>query len=77
MTDESTERRNAREGERYRVLQAYALMKLFWEGNGRHPDSNEELFEWAYDNPSVEQPIDPAIVLTDDEIVAVFHREGW
>ena len=69
-TDEFTRRRNERDGDKYRLLQGAAMLKLFNDRVGRPPRDTDELLLWFSLQQDTPSPIDPFEVLTDDEIRA-------
>jgi len=67
---EITEKSDA---DKYRLLVAEALLKLYESDNGRPCDTAQELFDWI-ESANIERPIDPMEILTKDEIQAMLER---
>ena len=68
--------RSERDAHTYRLLQAAALIKLFTQVNGREARDLAELnvFFAGTSQPPIRQPIDPASILTADEIAAELRK---
>ena len=68
--------RTERDAHTYRLLQAAALIKLFRQANDRDARDIAEfnVFFRGLDRPSHRKPIDPASVLTAEEIAAELRK---
>lgn len=64
------EYKNRFDGEKYRLLQAAAMLKLFEQANGRGASTTQELEEWLAAS-DIKGPIDPFAILSRDEIEAI------
>lgn len=61
-------------GDKYRLLQAAALLKAFRCAEGRPASTLDEMREWV-GSRGLEQPIDPFAILSEQEIVEVVTHE--
>lgn len=66
--------RNAKDGDKYRLLQAAALLKLFWKEKGRDARDPDEFNEWEPASLP-DGPVDPFDVLTEEEIAETLRGE--
>lgn len=53
-----------------------AVLKLFWQANGRKAADTDELFRWVNDSELIIGAIDPFSVLTEEEIDEVLKLKG-
>lgn len=71
------------DAEKFRLLQAMALLKLFKQANGRSPSTTQELEDWAREVENLNKyagvkdngSIDPFVVLTPEEIEEALKKE--
>ncbi len=61
------------DGEKYRLLQVAAMLKLFEQANGRGASTMQELEKWLAANHTGQ--IDPFAILSRDEIEA--KAKSW